>query len=489
MMICYTTFMLINYQKDLNPEQLEVVQSGDGACLVLAGAGSGKTRTLVYRVAYLIERGIKPNNILLVTFTNKAAREMLDRVSSLLKKNPQGLWGGTFHHIGHRILRVFHSPAGLADKFSIIDKEDSKTLIKSCIGELNIDTKSKKFPKTQSLSSAFSYASNSQKPLIEVINQRMHNIPDSMKNDIIRIRDNYADKKKQQNVLDFDDLLTKWLDLLEKNKATKLRLARQFQYILVDEYQDTNRVQSQIIYHLASVHGNVLVVGDDSQSIYSFRAADVNNILDFPNHFHATKIFKLERNYRSTPEILNLANTSIKHNQKQYYKRLKSVKDSGFLPQLVTTSDGYKQASFIADTVLDLCEEGIDLNRMSVLFRAVYQIIELELELNKRGIPYQVRGGLRFFEQAHIKDVLAYLRIIYNLHDELAWKRALYLMPGIGPVMGERIWNVLRHSDSIDDLSGIEIRLTKHASESWVQLLTVLGKLSQLTENENLQSV
>lgn len=474
----------INYKEELNPEQLEVVETGDGACLVLAGAGSGKTRTLVYRVAKLIEQGVDPANILLVTFTNKASREMMDRVSQLLGKNPQGLWGGTFHHIGHRILRQYHAAAGLDPRFTIVDKEDSHTLIRSCIGELNINTKEKKFPRISVLGNLFSYAANSQLDVAEVIRRRFDHLPVVFKEDLFRIYDAYQAKKRQSHILDFDDLLIRWLEMMQNNPKMRDKLSGQFTHVLVDEYQDTNRVQSSIIRELSRVHGNVLVVGDDSQSIYSFRAADVNHILEFPRIFSPARLFKLERNYRSTPEILQLANSSIKYNQKQFDKQLRPENPSGQLPQVVATHDGYAQASFIVDELLTLNSEGHRLRDIGILFRAAYQIIELELELNKRAVPYVVRGGLRFFEQAHIKDVIAYLRIVYNIHDELAWKRVLHLLPGIGPATAQKIWLRVQQVRGHRDLDAVLDGLPPRSVGPLRELFALIGRLSAfLPEN------
>lgn len=477
---------MIDYARDLNTEQLRVVREGDGPSLVLAGAGSGKTRTLVYRVAWLLEHGVNPHHILLVTFTNKAAREMLDRVSHLIGKNPIGLWGGTFHHIGHRILRMFHTAAGLAPNFTIIDKEDSKTLIKSVISSLNIPNRDKKFPKADVISAIISYSANAQADITELIEKRYHHFPALIKQDIVRIHDAYQEKKHALHVLDFDDLLTRWHALLRTDTPARERLARQFRYILVDEFQDTNRVQSEIIRLLSTAHHNVLVVGDDAQSIYSFRAADVNNILAFPKTFTAAKIFRLEQNYRSIPSILALANHSIIHNNRQYDKKLKAVKDGDALPQLVACADAYEQAAFITERILEHTDEGETLKRMSILFRSSYQVIEMELELAKRSIPYIVRGGLRFFEQAHIKDILAYLRIIHNFHDEISWKRILQHMPGVGPASAERIWHVTRDLDRIRELIEMDqtlIGLPGRAHDPWRQLMKLLDTLSKLLTN------
>ncbi len=440
--VCLGNFK-IDYQNELNKEQLDVVLHGDGPCLVLAGAGSGKTRTLVYRVAYLVEKGINPKNILLVTFTNKAAKEMLNRVEVLLKCQPKGLWGGTFHHIGNIILRRYAKNLGYDNKFTILDQEDAKTLLKAVMGELNLNYKDKYFPKADIILNIISFASNSQKPISEVVELKYSYLGPKLIPVIEIINKAYQRKKQKTNVMDFDDLLINWLKLLKQDKIIKNKLASQFKYILVDEYQDTNYIQGAIINQLASVHKNVLVVGDDCQSIYSFRAADINNILSFPEKFKGTKIFKIETNYRSSPEILNLANDSIANNLNQYQKVLNTIIEHKQRPALVALRDGEQQAQFIAQRILELQEEGSSLNDMAILFRSSFQAMEMELELNKRNIPYTMRGGIKFFEQAHIKDVVAYLKIIANYQDEMAWKRVLLLYEGIGATNAEKIWQEL----------------------------------------------
>ncbi len=467
----------IDYQNELNKEQLDVVLNGEGPCLVLAGAGSGKTRTLVYRVAYLIEKGINPKNILLVTFTNKAAKEMLNRVEVLLKCQPKGLWGGTFHHIGNIILRRYAKVLGYNNKFTILDKEDAKTLLKAVMGELNLKYKDKYFPKADVIQNIISFSANSQKPISQVIEEKYNYLEPKLIPVIETINKAYQKKKLKTNVMDFDDLLINWLKLLKKDKAIKNKLASQFKYILVDEYQDTNKIQSEIIYELGTVHKNILVVGDDCQSIYSFRAADINNILDFPEKFKKTKVFKIETNYRSSPEILDLANNSIANNFNQYQKALNTIIDHKQKPALVALRDSEQQAQFIAQRILELQDEGRSLNDMAVLFRSSFQVMELELELNKRNIPYQMRGGIKFFEQVHIKDIVAYLKIINNWQDELSWKRVLLLYEGIGPANAQMIWQEISKLKTLK--SAVEQLIRIPAS---VKVIRSLEKLNQLFE-------
>lgn len=432
----------VDYKKELNDEQLRVVGSGEGHVLVLAGAGSGKTRTIVYRVAFLIERGVKPENILLVTFTNKAAKEMLFRVERLLGAFPKGLWGGTFHHVANLLLRRYARAIGYEPNFTILDEEDSKDLITVIVKELAIDPKKQRFPSAAVIQNLLSMARNTQMRIADLVEERR---PDFLKvlDKLEAIEKNYAERKARNNLMDFDDLLVHLARLLEQNAVVREKLANQFRYILVDEYQDTNKLQASIVRQLASVHHNLLVVGDDAQSIYSFRGADISNILGFPKTFPNTATFKLEHNYRSTQPILDLANASITHNEDQFRKKLVHVREGKVRPALVPAASPKQEAEFIAEMILQLRDEGIPLQKMAVLFRAAYQSQTLEFELTRRDIPYEFRGGVRFFERAHIKDTIAFLKILSNPADEVAWLRVLNLQVGIGGQTAAAIYNQL----------------------------------------------
>lgn len=435
----------IDFKGSLNVQQYEVVTKGEGLCLVLAGAGSGKTRTLIYRLAYLLQKGVHPSNILLMTFTNKAAREMQSRVEILLGYKPRNLWSGTFHHIGNRTLRLYARSIGFTEDYSILDEHDSQELVKTCIRKTQGLSKENKFPKAQVVQSIISLCVNTGKTIKRVLDERYPYFMDFAE-EINAVKTNYEKRKEEARSMDYDDLLFKWKLLLEKVPEALSKFSEQFRYIMVDEYQDTNLLQAEIIEMLGKHHRNILVVGDDAQSIYSFRGARVENILRFPERFEGTKIYKLEVNYRSTPEILELANDSLVNNDKQFEKELKAVNPSFALPVLVEVRDIYGEAGFVAQRVKELHDEGVSLKDIAVLFRAHYQSAELEMELVKKGIPYIVRGGIRFFEQAHIKDVLAYVRIIANPLDETAWLRALSLCPRIGPGYAERIFAFFRNS-------------------------------------------
>jgi len=446
----------IDYAKALNPEQLSVVENGEGHVLVLAGAGSGKTRTIVYRVAWLLEHGVSPDRILLVTFTNKAAREMLSRVQELLGSVPTSIWGGTFHHVANRILRQYASRVGRTPSFSILDQEDSRSLIAACVADLDIDTTQKRFPAPGVVQNMVSFSRNTRQDLADVVHERLPNFS-HVAEKVQVVAKRYAERKEKQNLVDFDDLLELMLRLLTDHADVRQRLQEQFQYVLVDEFQDTNSLQGDLVRHLADVHGNLLVVGDDAQSIYAFRGADIHNILQFPKDFPDTKQFRLETNYRSTPEILAAANAVIANNVEQFPKNLTPARPKGDKPSLVPCRDDGQEAAFIAQRVLELQESGLKFADIAVLVRAVSHTQALEFELAQRDIPYVVRGGLRFFERAHIKDVVSYLKLIANPQDEVAWLRALGLQVGVGPKIATNLFLQLRDLTDVRGLATVDL--------------------------------
>jgi len=435
----------INYEKELNKEQYAVVMHHGGPMLVLAGAGTGKTRTVTYRVARLIESGIRPANTLLLTFTNKAAKEMMRRVEFLIGRNIKGLWGGTFHHIGNVMLRRHCLLAGYKEGFSILDREDSKDLFDICLAE--IKKREILIPKGSVLCEIYSLTKNKEIEIDEIIPLRFPhfiNVIDEIKG-VVTL---YEKKKHTLNLMDFDDLLLNWKKLLLENENIREHYSSKFMHILVDEYQDTNKLQAEIVDLISGSTRNLTVVGDDAQSIYSFRGADFENILKFPERYPDVTIFNLTVNYRSTPEILYLANQSIVNNTRQFHKELQSVKGSGSQPFLIPLRDIFQQADFVAQKILDMNAEGITLNETAVLYRSHYQSMELQMELQRRGIPFEVRSGLKFFEQAHIKDVLSFLRVVINPYDELSWKRIVKLIPGIGNVTAGKLWDSIHKTDS-----------------------------------------
>src|SRR5260221_3961568 len=356
----------IDYAKELNAQQHAAVTAVPGPALVIAGAGSGKTRTPTYRVAFLIEQGIAPARFLLLTFTNKAAREMMRRVADLLGQEMPALWGGTFHSIGGRILRQQAALLGYRRDFTILDREDSRHLIATCIAESDIDMKATRFPKAEVLDEIFSMAANRQSPLDKLVEQDYPHFS-HLTGGILDVHQRYIARKKASNTMDFDDLLVLWLRLIQEHQEAREQYQRRFQFILVDEYQDTNKLQSDLIDLLAARHHNVMVVGDDAQSIYAWRGANFLNILKFPDRHPGAAVYKIETNYRSTPEILEVANAAISANREQFTKQLVPARKSGAKPVLVACNDASEQAAFIAQRVLELREEGVNLDKMAVL--------------------------------------------------------------------------------------------------------------------------
>ena len=457
------TAINIDYAAELNEQQLAAVTASPGPLLVIAGAGSGKTRTLTYRVAYLLENGIDPRNILLLTFTNKAARQMLDRVANLLPVDASGLWGGTFHSIGNRMLRRHGSALGYSSGFTIMDREDQKDLIDTVVAAAGINPKEVRFPKGDVLAEIFSFVINTETPIDALLAEKFpYFLP--LLEQIKDVQVRYEKKKKATNSMDFDDLLEKTLRMLNEHEEIVAFYRRQFQFILVDEYQDTNKIQADFIDMLAAEHRNVMVVGDDAQSIYSWRGANFKNILAFPARYPDAQVFKIELNYRSVPDILRVANAAIAANVKQFRKELSATRPTNSVkPALVGLNDGSEQAQFVAQRILELRDEGIELSEIAVLYRAHYHAIELQLELSRRGIPYWITSGVRFFEQAHVKDVTSFIRFIANPRDEVAFKRMVKLLPGIGGKSAENLWRAWESSLDVvagGDGPGVESAIT-----------------------------
>src|SRR4029434_2037780 len=474
----------IDYAAELNEQQLAAVTAPPGPLLVIAGAGSGKTRTLTYRVAYLLENGVDPRNILLLTFTNKAARQMLDRVANLLPVNASGLWGGTFHSIGNRMLRRHGTALGYSSGFTIMDREDQKDLINTVVANAGIDPKEIRFPKGDVLAEIFSFVVNTEKPLAELLAEKFpYFLP--LLDKIRDVHGRYEKKKKATNSLDFDDLLEKTLLMFQQHESIAEFYRRQFQFILVDEYQDTNKIQADLIDLLAREHRNVMVVGDDAQSIYSWRGANFQNILEFPKRYSDAQVFKIEMNYRSVLEILEVANAAIAANVQQFRKHLSATRQSNAMkPALVALNDGAEQAQFVAQRILELRDEDVDLSDIAVLYRAHYHAIELQLELSRRGIPYQITSGIRFFEQAHIKDVTSFIRFVANPRDEVAFNRMVKLLPGIGNRSAENLWRAWETSlDGRGEITSwgerlLRMSVSAKSKKLWTQLAHTLDEIA-----------
>jgi DNA helicase-2/ATP-dependent DNA helicase PcrA len=469
----------IDFAAELNEQQLAAVTSPGGASLVIAGAGSGKTRTLTYRVAWLLEQGIPARSILLLTFTNKASREMIERVHTLIPGAAEGLWGGTFHSIGNRILRQHAEAIGFRQGFSIMDREDSEDMIASVLTREGIVSTDKRFPKAGVLSDIFSLSVNTGSPISKILSEKYrYFIP--IAHEIERVQTAYEANKREANSMDFDDLLAKTLSLFLTNPDIAAHYQRQFQHVLVDEYQDTNRLQSELIDRITAHHGNVMVVGDDAQSIYSWRGADFANILRFPDTHPGARVFKIETNYRSVPGVIELANAAILQNEKQFPKNLSPVrKPHSVKPALVALPTNTQQSAFIAQRVMELADEGIPLEQIAVLYRAHYHSMEVQLEFTKRGIPFSITSGLRFFEQAHIKDVAAFLKFTINPRDETSFKRMIRMLPGIGAKTAESLWQ--RVSTLLEGTTRFhaiaDLKVPAKSQKAWTQFVHTLTDL------------
>src|SRR5437870_2201462 len=409
---------------------------------------------------------------------------MLDRVANLLPVDASGLCGGTFHSVGNRMLRRNGSALGYNSGFTIMDREDQKDLINAVVASAGIDPKEIRFPKGDVLAEIFSFVINTETPLEELLAEKFpYFLP--LLDQIKDVQARYDRKKKATNSMDFDDLLEKTLSMLQQHQGIAAFYRRQFQFILVDEYQDTNKIQADLVDALALDHKNVMVVGDDAQSIYSWRGANFQNILEFPKRYPDARVFKIQMNYRSVPEILEVANAAIAANVQQFHKHLSATRESNAVkPAVVGLNDGSEQAQFIAQRILELRDEDVDLNEIAVLYRAHYHALELQLELSRRGIPYQITSGVRFFEQAHIKDVISFIRFVANPRDEVAFKRMVKLLPGIGNRSAENLWNAwdksLNERGEITSFSERLLAMSVNAKSKkhWTQLAHTLDEIA-----------
>jgi len=470
----------IDYEAELNDAQRAAVTALPGPALVIAGAGSGKTRTLTYRVAYLLEQGVPADRILLLTFTNKAAKEMMGRVTDLIGQDMSELWGGTFHSIGHRVLRRHAETLGFNRSFTIQDREDAKGLVNACIAEAEIDVKATRFPKPDVVGDIGSLAINKQQTVREVIEDRYPWF-EPLSAQIEDVLTRYTARKQAQGLMDFDDLLVLWLKLLKEHEEVRELYQKRFQFVLVDEYQDTNQLQAELIDLLGERYKNVMVVGDDSQSIYSWRGANYENIIEFPKRYPKAQVYKIETNYRSTPEILQLANAAIAANTRQFAKELAASRGPGEKPVLAVCSAADEQAAFVAQRALELREEGIELNDMAVLYRSHFHALEMQLELTRRNIPFSITSGIRFFEQAHIKDVTSYLKWLANPRDEQALKRLALMLPGVGGKTAMKLWDqfLTAHTDTTPMAETLQrcAAVPKKAKVPWAQFSATVSQL------------
>lgn len=424
---------------ELNAEQAAAATFGTGPLLIIAGAGTGKTRTLIYRLAHLIQRGVPPERILLLTFTRRAAQEMLVRAERLVGSVSRHVHGGTFHATGHRLLRKFGQTAGIPADFTIMDQGDAEDLMQLSRAALGVVAKKKKrFPAKETLHYIYSRHINTDIPIDTLLNDDFPPFVEYLPS-IEAIYADYTERKAERNLVDYDDLLLFWLGMLDASQSLGDRIAGLYDHILVDEYQDTNVLQARILRAMCRTHSNIAVVGDDAQSIYAFRGASFRNILDFPRDYPDTTLVALEQNYRSTQPILDVTNALISRSLERFSKTLWTTAEGGERPWLVSVPDEQQQTRFVVERVLELHEEGVALGDMAVLVRAGYMSADLEIELTNRKIPFEKWGGIKFLEAAHVKDVLGFLRVVENPRDEVSWYRILMLLPGIGDTTARSI--------------------------------------------------
>ncbi|HEY5653141.1 MAG TPA: ATP-dependent helicase [Pontiella sp.] len=464
----------MNFQEELNEEQYAAVTAPDGAVLVVAAAGTGKTRTLIYRLAYLVvEKNVQPWEVLLLTFTNKAAKEMLSRAEDLVQRRFNSGYSGTFHSFANRLLRSHADLIGFGKDFTILDADDAKKLMRSCMDDLEVDKKH--FPKPEVLLSLFGVVEGRMGDLTTAVDEQ-YEYSEVNADQVLKVHARYQERKRDQNAMDFDDLLIYARKLLAEHEKVRCFYQEEFKYVLVDEYQDTNAIQAELVNLLVKTHGNLMVVGDDFQSIYSWRGADFRNFLDFEKAYPGAQTFKLQINYRSTPEILDVANEVIAGNPDQFQKALRAVRDGRSLPYLVKIRDGSVQARYVIEKARELNRKGIPRSEICVLYRSHFHAMELQMELARASMPYVVTSGVRFFEQAHIKDVCTVLRLLVNPSDELAFSRLVEMFPKVGKKTSLKIFKKLggrvnlQRPETHDDLMAA---LPKAARDEWEKVKPV----------------
>ncbi len=466
-------------QRELNKEQYQFATAEEPALLGLAGPGSGKTRALVYRAAHLIKCGARPEELLLLTFTNKAAGEMKDRLERLIGFLPHYLWAGTFHSIGARILRSHAHLTGRTPNFTIMDEDDRRLLLKQILSTLSLgDEERKTIMKRGLLGRIISQARNSGLSIKSVMEE---DYPYRLEylDTVTSCAEQYEQKKKDSNAFDFDDLLLYWLELFERHEEVREQYRSRFCHVLVDEFQDTNVIQARII-DLFSGASCVCVVGDDAQSIYAFRYADIGNILSFPEKYNNCRLVRMEQNYRSTPEIVELANSSISYNREQLPKKLFSKNPSGDKPLVAKVYDARQEASLVLQSIWELQNKGVSLDEIAVLYRSSYLTPEVEFALSRKGLNYRTYGGVKFFQKAHVKDLLAYLKVVYNALDEHSWRRIATMQQGLGPATFDKLWDKLRlHGDPLSAaLEGKETPV--RGKEGWYTLVNTLDTVVKM---------
>ncbi len=483
----------VKFEEDLNEEQLAIVNNIKGPMLVIAGAGSGKTRTITYAVAKLLVSKVNPSEIMLVTFTNKAANEMIKRVENLLGARPKGIWAGTFHALANRFLRIYSKKIGIKPNYIIMDETDAVALMKLSISQANVQEVEERFPTSKIAKNILSYSINCNKSIKDVILWKYQNFDNpkiiTKLNEVFKV---YKAKKAEAGLLDFDDLLVFWDQLLSE-KSVAQSIARKIRYVLVDEYQDTNYIQDEIIQKIVmqNPEHNIMVVGDDAQSIYAFRGADFHNILNFSKRYQNSKTYYITYNYRSVPEILDLANESIKNNQKQFKKSMRPTRHDGIKPYHVQVGDDDDQARFISNQILQLRSQGYKLDAMAILCRAGFHTMKIEMELRAKNIPFEVRAGVAFFERAHIKDVLVHLRVVENPDDELSWHRIFSMISSIGNASATKIYAAMINEENpiqallSDDFYGQRLKGERISKKGIKNLMNHVKRMEYFKAQDN----
>jgi DNA helicase-2/ATP-dependent DNA helicase PcrA len=484
----------IDFRALLNDEQFAAVTAEPGPLLVLAGAGSGKTRTLTYRVAYLLSQGVRPGEILLLTFTNKAAKEMLHRVQDLTGIEPGRFWGGTFHSLGNRALRMYGEAINLPKNFTILDADESETLLKQAVtAEDATFFKEKTNPRPGPLFSVLSLARNTQLSIPETVERNFpqyaevaHRFP--------AFAAAYTKKKRDDKVVDYDDLLELWLKLLTEKPDVAEYFAHRFRHVLVDEYQDTNTIQAQIVDKLAA-HHRVMAVGDDAQCIYSWRGADFENIMSFPDRHAGTVIHRIETNYRSTPEILKFANGVLNAQPKgrHFDKELRAHRKHGQKPAVIQAMDDREQAAFVLKRIQALVEEeGVSPNEIAILYRSHFLALEMQLALTRAGVPYTITSGVKFFERQHVRDLIAVINFVYNPANTSAWNRIAILLPKVGEKGAQKIYAAaldhakLMQQNFIDALATDDVasKVPKDAKADWPNFCASLKQVYEAMNDQ-----
>lgn len=472
----------VDVDTDLNEEQRAVVRAAEGATLVIAGAGTGKTRALTARVAQLVSQGVPIDQILLLTFTNRAAREMTRRVEKLLGQSMLGISSGTFHSIGRRWIQEFSATLGFPETCQIIDREDASTLLRQCYDVVPKEARRvRRFPKPRTILNTLSKSVNTHRTFEDVIMDEAPQFAELIPA-LYDILVAYQEAKVERGLLDFDDLLIYSHRLLTEFPEIAERISGRYKHVLVDEYQDTNLLQAEIVDRVSAVHGNLTVVGDDHQSIYAFRGAVHDNILNFGERHPDCETFYLTENYRSSPQILRMANLSIAKNTRQYKKTLKTRLPASPLPALINARDQSEEAMFVAQRIMELNEEDIPLSKIAVLYRAHSHVAHLEVELNKRGVPYVLRSGRRLFERAHIKDVLCFLRLSLNPRDDLAASRVLQMCEGIGNITATKVGTMLGAYETITEglnADVVQTAIPRRAQEDFDRLKRALEHIDR----------